>query len=196
MEKEIVLATGSKFRLNIFKTLKIPFISRESNFYEYSKDRPKDPIKLVKHLGKNKVKTIEKNYKNKIIIGFDTIVYFKNKIYEKPKNKKDQKKRLKEFNGKEITEYVGYYILNQKNNKSIIGYSKTKIKLRNIKNKEMDFYIKNFDGYKFPTGFNMLEGYSLTFIEKINGDYTSFKDAIPFSKIIKSLEKIDYNLKL
>jgi len=194
IKTEIVLATSSKYRIKMFETLKIPFITKESNFNEYVKERPKKPDQLVKFLAKNKVKLLENKFKDKTIIGFDTVAFFNGKIYEKFKEKKEQERRLKIFNGKEITIYTGYYILNQKNKKETMGYTTTKIKLRKIEEKEIKFYVKNFDGNKFPLGFNMLEGYSLSFIKEIKGDYTSFKDAVPFEKIIEGLKKVNFNI--
>ena len=85
---KIILATTSPYRREAFGYLGIPFEAEGSNVDESQFER-KDPKELVKNLSRLKAEAVAKNHSDTIVIGFDSITYFRGKILEKPKSKED-----------------------------------------------------------------------------------------------------------
>ncbi len=194
---QIILATQSKYRIEGFKETGLSFVSKASNIDEYFKERPKDPKELVLHLAEKKAKEIEKNYSSGIIIGFDSVAYFDGEILEKPKSKTDCFKRLKKLSGKDHEFYTGIYMKNIDSSKELKKIVETKIKLRDLKNSEIEMYLNQDSEYnKKALGYDPLKYYSSTFVKEITGSYTNIIRGVPLETIIEMLHEIGYNLTL
>ena len=92
----IILASKSPQRKKILNLMNINFTIKESNINEDSfKKNHQNPKKYCENLAYEKANNISKDYKNSLVIGADTIVYHKNKIMGKPKNKQEAFSHLK-----------------------------------------------------------------------------------------------------
>ncbi len=122
-----ILASGSIGRVSLLKKSRLKFISIKTNAKEKTYKSPKKTV-----IKNSVLKAFEGERKNKgkIIVGCDTIVYFKGKIIGKPKNKKDAKRILNMLSGKWHSVYSG--IAGIKNNKLIYSYSISKVKLKKL----------------------------------------------------------------
>ena len=121
---QLVLASQSPRRYALLKDMGYKFITAPSKVDEFLV-KEKNPEKLVVELAKLKARVVAKNYSNSVVFGADTIVYFKNKIIGKPKNREDAKNILLSFSGKMQEVYTGYWIINTATNKEIGGFTKT-----------------------------------------------------------------------
>ena len=63
----------------------------------------KNPKNFVKKLSFEKSKSIscQKKYRNKIVVGCDTVVVINNKIFDKAKNMKEAAEKIRQMSGKE-----------------------------------------------------------------------------------------------
>ena len=84
-QQNLILATTSPYRLEIFKKLGLHFTSEGSNVDEYTADRPSNPEDLTKYLAKLKAESVAENYQTGIVIGFDSVGLFNGEILEKPR---------------------------------------------------------------------------------------------------------------
>jgi septum formation protein len=130
------LASGSAGRIKLLKKTGFRFKIKKTNANEIVLKSPR------KTVIENSVLKAKTGYeKNKIIIGCDTIVYFKGKLIGKPKNKNDAKKTLRILSGKWHSVYSG--IAGIKNNKLICGVSISKVKLKRLDKKYVEKECKN-----------------------------------------------------
>ncbi|MEO0304017.1 MAG: Maf family protein, partial [candidate division WOR-3 bacterium] len=84
---EIVLASESKRRIELLKSLGVDFkISNHSHSEEHNEI--KDPRKFVLLCSYEKAKSVEKS-ENQLVIGADTIVFIDRKIIGKPTDRND-----------------------------------------------------------------------------------------------------------
>jgi predicted house-cleaning NTP pyrophosphatase (Maf/HAM1 superfamily) len=67
-QQNLILATTSPYRLEIFKRLGLHFTSEGSNVDEYTADRPSEPEALTQHLAKLKAESVAQNYTAGIVI--------------------------------------------------------------------------------------------------------------------------------
>ena len=191
MEK-VILATTSPYRKEIFASLKIPFKVVASNVDESQLER-NNPKELVKELAKMKAKAVSKNYKDNIVIGFDSVGFFEGKILEKPKSKEEAFKRLQSLSGKSHWHYTGIYITNNKLDRAVSKVNETEIFMRKYSDKEIEAYLEKEVEFKnFALGYDTEKCLSASFIERIKGNHLNLK-GIPLSPVIIMLEEVGYN---
>lgn len=193
--KKIILATTSPFRKEAFGFLGLDFITQDSKVKENFPNRPDEPKKLVLELAKRKAEAVAKNYKEGIVIGFDSVVWFNKKILEKPKSRTEAFKRIKACSGKIHYFYTGIYLIDIGTRHSLSRLSKTEITLRDITGEEINKYLnqdKNFT--KIAIGFDPWGYYSASFVSHIKGSYNNYLRGIPLEIIVEMLKEIGYRV--
>ena len=96
MKRQIILASTSSRRLELFRLLGIKFKVVNPD-YEETVDSKLKHQDLVKFLAMGKARAAAEKYPKAVIVAADTMVSFQGKILGKPKNKKDAKRMLKKF---------------------------------------------------------------------------------------------------
>ncbi len=188
---QIVLATASLQRRRIFSSLGFNFICEASNIKEKVKNRPTNPKNLVKFLAKLKADKLKKKYPKAIIFGFDSIGYYNGNIFEKPKTKKEVKKRLIMLSGKTYQHFTGICAI--RDNTYLYNINKTNILMRKLSMKEIYYYLNQKDKHNTHSeGYDHTKFYSASFIKKINGSYHSL-NGIPLDIVIEMLKKLKYD---
>lgn len=191
MKYKIVLASNSKQRKDILDMIGLKYEVIISNIEENS-DK-KIPEEYVMELSKNKVLNVSKKINDKkIIIGADTIIYYNNKIYEKPKTKEEAYNNLKDMSGNLTTAITGITIYDMYKNKIISCYDKCDVLFKNINEDEIKWYIFKEKNILNRCGYVILGKASL-FIEKINGDYNTVFGLSP-SILFEKLNEIGYKI--
>lgn len=187
----IILASSSKQRQDIFNMIGIKYDVITSNDPEESNQT--NPNKYVEELSLNKAKSVKKQINDKaIIISADTIIYGNNKIYEKPKTKKEAYLNLKELSNNKCTAYTGITLMDLYKEKTICSSSKADVYFNEIKDEEIEWYVNNEEKIFKCCGFVPLGKASL-FINKIEGDYNTLFGISP-SIVYNKLKELGYNV--
>jgi septum formation protein len=190
---KIILATKSPYRQAAFKMLEIDFIAEGSEVEEKFDGRPDNPEELVAHLAKLKAESVAKNHTNNIIIGFDSVGWFRGQVLEKPASRQESFDRLKMLSGNSHEFYTGIYIINQDNDKIISKTVKTEINLREIAETEINKYLDQDPHYNtYAIGFDPLGNYSSTFPKSIKGSYNNFLRGIPLEAIVEMIREVGH----
>jgi septum formation protein len=191
--KKLVFATTSLSRKQAFDELDIPYRAVGSKVEEYFKGRPNTPKELVSTLAKLKTEDVAKREKG-IIIGFDSVVYFKKQILEKPKSYEESYKRIKNFSGKNYEFFTGIHLIDGKYQESTV--INTKVQIRELQDKEIKKYLNQDPNFKkFSQGFDPLNTFGATFIKKIEGSYNNVLRGIPLEKIIEMIKRRGFQIK-
>lgn len=187
----IILASSSKVRQNIFKSIGIKFSVVTSNVEEKSfKTKPSD---YVEELSKNKANSVALQINEKaIIIAADTIIYMNGKIYEKPKSKEEAYKNIKEMSGNLTYAITGVTILDLYKNKEICFSDTAKVYINKISDEDIKWYVENEENVFNYAGYAML-GKMALFLDKIEGDFNTLFGISP-SKIYDKLKELGYNI--
>ena len=195
--KKFILASNSKSRFFILKNNKLNFrqISPTCNEEIIKRKKIKEkisPKKISLCLAINKAASISKKYYNSLVIGSDTIIDLNNKIIEKAKNIKEAKKKLNKLSGKKHDIYssaAAYY----KNKLIWKTTQKTTVKIRKLKRKEINEYLKKTDkSILLSVGCFQIEKEGPNIIENIKGDFFNVM-GFPLFSFLKFLKK--FNLK-
>ncbi|MFH1307679.1 MAG: Maf family protein [archaeon] len=187
---KIILATTSPYRIQACKDALIEVIPEGSEINEDFKGRPELPDDLVKELAKRKAEVVALNHNSGIIIGLDSLAYFRSQILEKPKSEQEAFDRLKSFSGNKLEFLTGVHLIN-KNNSPQTALSKvvhSDLYMRNLSDQEITEYLETDPRYKtLALGFCLLYHKSASFVKEIRGDYNSPLRGIPLSVIIEMI---------
>lgn len=165
--RPIILASRSPRRRRILKSLGLKFKIVPSKIWEeigtrFSKKR-------LKQIALAKVESVSKKFKRGIVIGADTVVVLKGRVYGKPKNIRDAKKILKDLSG--TTQYVwtAIAIKDIQSNRTIVQAVKSKVKMKKLEPAEIEMLAsKNLD----KAGAYAVQEDDC-FIENIEGSFTN-----------------------
>jgi septum formation protein len=185
--KRFILASSSPRRVEILKKARIDF---EVIFPENIKEEEisDDPVSHVLELSRKKAESVSQKVKDGFILGSDTIVVLNKEILGKPKDQVDAFRILKKLSGKEHKVYTGITLLDIKNGKISSDYQLTKVKFNQLKNKEIEDYIKTGEPMD-KAGAYGIQGMGNFLVEKIDGDLDNVI-GLPMKKLKELLLKI------
>lgn len=186
--QQIILASGSPRRIEIFKNLGIDFKSVISDVEETTNETA--PEEIVKSLSQKKAKHVFEETKG-LVVAADTIVWFNNKALNKPKDKQDAFNMLSQLSGKQHEVYTGICIISDK--KIINDYCKTTVFFKDIRQDEIERYIETNEPMDKAGAYN-IGGLGSIFVKKIEGDFfnvVGFPTSM-FSSLIS--EEFGYNI--
>lgn len=157
------------------------------------KSNKKEPDKYVEELSLNKAKSVRSQIKGKaVIIAADTIIYFNNKKYEKPKTRKEALNNIKELSGNKNTAYTGITIKDLYKNKTITFSSKVDVYFKNITDEEASWYVNNEKRILNCCGY-VPSGKAALFIDRIDGDFYTLLGISP-SIVLEKLKELGYSI--
>lgn len=191
---QVILATGSIYRREAFQFLGMPFVAIKSEVDESTQER-KEPVSLVSTLAELKVMAVAKHYEDAIIIGLDSVGYFKGKILEKPKSRDSAFRRLKELSNQTHKFYTGTYMYATHTKQSVLRVVVTDVTFRTLTDAEINFYLDEDDTYKdMAVGFTALDHLSATFVSRLTGSQNNLIRGIPLEIIPGMFHEMGYNI--
>ena len=157
--KELLEMTGIKFDINS-KPVNEEFPNSLKN------------KEIAEYIVKNKSKPFRSIVKdNQIIVTADTLVWFEEKCWGKPKDKIEAKNMLKIFAGKihQVITSVGFLT---STNFKILTES-THVKYKNLTETEIDYYVDSVNPIDKAGSYGIQDWIGMIGVENINGSYTS-----------------------
>ena len=186
---KLVLASASPRRKELLGHLQLPFeiviknIPEESHFT--------DPVNFSKHIAQMKGEAVfQERTDNCLVISADTIVSMGNRIYGKPANEAEARIFLSELAGKTHSVFTAV-TLNLRHENQIFSNSfveESKVTFNRITPELMDRYIATKDSLD-KAGAYGIQGPSLTFISKVDGDYANVV-GFPLSRFVLECETL------
>lgn len=190
--KKIILASISPRRKQLLGQLIGENFEIMKGDYIENNELPMKPEKLVMYHSLEKARSVAKKLKEGIIIGSDTLVFFKNKVLGKPHSEEKAKEMLRLLSGKKVDIYTGLAVIDVESKKEIQDYELTKVKLRNISNKQIEQYVKSKEPLDRAGAFAIQEK-GVIFVEKVEGDYLGAV-GLPLFKLAKLFEKLGISI--
>jgi septum formation protein len=183
---EIILASASPRRSELLRQIGITFSIMPSNIDENLKEF-NDANEFVQKLSYEKALNIAQKLKtDALVIGADTVVY-KNGILGKPENKNKAFEMLMSLQGEWHEVITGITVIESKSMKSVIGYEKTRVKMRQMSHDTIQAYINTGEPMD-KAGAYGIQGMGSVLIEKIEGCYFNVV-GLPLMKLSKTLEE-------
>ncbi|MEG0133626.1 MAG: Maf-like protein [Clostridium sp.] len=191
---KIVLASASPRRQELLKRITENFEIKVSNFDEDSLEFNGDIEDYVCTLAKGKAENVlfDKTNDENIIMGCDTVVYLKGKIFGKPTDDKDAFEMLKKLSGNIHKVYSGIALLNSKTKKCVTKSVCTEVKFMEISDDMIIKYVKSGQ-CNGKAGAYGIQDDAAVFVEKIDGCYYNVV-GLPLNTVFLLLREMGVNL--
>jgi septum formation protein len=185
---KFVLASASPRRKELLGHLQIPFeiivksIVEESHFI--------DPVNFSRHIAQMKGAGVYEDYnklhphENVLVISADTVVNLEEKIFGKPANVDEARKILSELSGRTHSVFtaVAFNFFFKGNFSQHAFVEETRVTFNPITDDLMERYLSTGDSSD-KAGAYGIQGPSLTFISKVEGDYANVV-GFPLSRFV------------
>ncbi|MFA1819766.1 nucleoside triphosphate pyrophosphatase [Virgibacillus oceani] len=182
MTKKLILASGSPRRQDILKQISLPFSVRKPDIDE-SQIQINDPKEKVQKLAKLKSEHTLLADNNEVILSADTVVSYKNNIFEKPIDKEDAFRMISMLSGSIHEVYTGVTIRSVKNEITLV--EKTEVAFWPLSKTEIEWYVSTEEPYD-KAGSYGIQSMGAMFAKKIIGDYYNVV-GLPVSKVAREL---------
>ena len=185
--KNIILASGSPRRQELFKTLNIPFkiIVKEVDETYSKKLKGSEITDFLASKKAAEFSTILEN--DDVVITSDTIVWFKNKPLEKPKDTNESKQMLQQLSGSSHKVYTSFCIKTKFFERVISD--ETTVYFEDLSPELIDYYVTNYKTLDKAGGYGIQDWFGLIGVKKLEGSYYNVM-GFPVHKLCKELLKL------
>lgn len=185
----VVLASASPRRRDILKQIGIEAVIMPSQVEEHITSD--EPEQIVKELSRQKAEDVYRRYQKEAqgsfaVIGADTIVAADGEILGKPGDEEDAKRMIRLLSGRVHQVYTGVTILYR--GREITFAEKTDVSVAPLTEVEIEEYISCGESMD-KAGAYAVQGVFASFIEGINGSYTSVV-GLPAGRTYRKLREL------
>lgn len=183
--RRIILASGSPRRKEIMEAAGFDFEVIPSKKDEIITET--EPDKIVMSLSRQKAEDIydqNKPYHDYMVIGSDTMVFYKDKKYGKPQDAEDAFAMLKDLSGNTHQVYTGVtFVYDVNGEKQVHSFAcATDVVMYEMSDDEIWDYIATGEPMD-KAGAYAIQGLCAKYIEKINGEYNNVV-GLPIAKML------------
>ena len=187
----IILASKSPRRRELLKELGLKFeiasIDCPENYPPHLKGR-----EIALYLAREKAGAfIEKVGDREIIITADTIVWCNGRVLNKPSDREDARRILREISDNTHEVITGVSLLTRGRQSTF--YSSTNVTFRHLTDEEIDFYIDNFRPYDKAGAYGIQEWVGLAACSHMKGSYFNVM-GLPVEQVYHELQKFINNI--
>ena len=176
--KELLELTGINFTVQTYTINEdFPDNLKASEIAEYIVSNKNEPFKsLIKE--------------NEIVLTADTLVWYKNKCWGKPKDKNVAKQMLKLFSGNSHDVITSVGFLTTKGFKTLT--ESTEVTYKELNKDEIDYYVDTMNPTDKAGSYGIQDWIGMIGIEKIIGSYTSVL-GLPVPQVVNEIISIIKN---
>ena len=189
--KKLVLASESPRRRELLEMIGLSFRVAKSNVEEKFNPRLRARGQ-AEYLSLQKAQAVAERFVDAIIIGVDEVVTIDSDVLGKPDNNESARRMLEKLQGRVHRVITAYTIIDSATKRTLTESVETKVYMRRISRKEMEWYIATGEPFDKAGGYG-IQGKGSVFIEKIEGDYFTVV-GLPISSLILSLRKFGVSL--
>lgn len=180
----IYLASRSPQRRNLLKSAGISFRIVRTKYRETLRPRLSPSQNALRH-AEGKVKGVSK--KSGIIIGADTLVVCRGRVYGKPRNRRQALRMLRAFSGRSQWIYTAVAIQDRCTGKVLKFVDKSVVRFKKMTDRDIQSYLKTGE-YKGKAGSFGLQGKGSHLINSIRGSRSSII-GLPIEKLTQALKQ-------
>lgn len=186
----LILASSSPRRAEILRYFCLPFTQYPSHFDESVIPFNKDPESYAKKLAEKKASLVGDAFSQEIVLAADTIVYFKGKIYNKPKNSEEAFTMLQELSNQ--WHVVMTAVAMCKENVCYSALEKSYVLFNPLTEEQIKLYHKSDPCLDKAGGYG-IQGSGSILVNRIIGCYYNIM-GLPINVVTELLSKMQVNL--
>jgi len=181
----IILGSASPRRKELLSDIGLKF-SIQTTEKEETFSHSLEGEEIAKFLSKQKSEFLSENLQeNDLLITADTIVYFKNELLNKPKNKEEAFNTLYKLSKNTHKVITGVCLKSKQ--KEIIFSVTTRVTFKELSEEEIYHYINQYNPYDKAGAYGIQDWIGKIGINKINGSYTNAV-GLPISELYQYLK--------
>ncbi len=184
--KNIILASGSPRRQELFKELGLEFSIQVKAIEEIYPSTLKG-TEITDYLAELKADAFTDLAENDIVITADTIVWLNDKAIEKPKDKKHAIEMLQELSGTGHQVITSICIKTQTSQK--VFYDETMVYFKPLSMEEIIYYVEKYQPFDKAGAYGIQEWIGFIGVNKIEGSYFNVM-GLPVHKLYEELMKL------
>lgn len=183
---DIILASRSKYKINLMGRLHVKFRSISSDLDETTlKKLALKPYALTMELARAKAMVLQKEHSRSVIIATDQIISIGEKIFDKPENFERASEQLRELQGK-VHDLVTSTTIIHPTEENISFTNTTHLKMRTLQMREIVHYLKKDQPFDCAGSYR-IEALGISLFETIKtNDFTSII-GLPLLQLSKCL---------
>ena len=187
MNYKIILASGSPRRQQLLRELRIPFTIRTIPVAEdYPAELPPDQV--AEYLAKKKGQAYRDALaEDELVITADTTVVVGECLLNKPAYAAEAQEMLRALSGRVHRVTTGVCLTTTAVSRTFVDT--TKVWFRALSDKEISFYVENYQPFDKAGGYAIQEWMGMIAIEKIEGSYFNVV-GLPVEKLYRELKKL------
>lgn len=189
MAKKLVLTSTSSRRQELLQQIGISFSVRIATTNE-SHITTTVPEEKVIQLATLKGRNVPLQSEDEVILAADTVVSFRQKIFEKPKSKTEAYAMISSLSGNIHDVYTGVFIRSATKERRF--YERTTVEFWPLTEKEITWYINTKEPYD-KAGAYGIQSLGALFVKRITGNYYNVV-GLPISTVVRALKEFDVTL--
>jgi septum formation protein len=180
----LVLASSSPRRKELLAQLGIPFESVESGIEETAHEML-SPAELACSVAQRKAESVHRLYPQRWILGADTIVVLKDRVFGKPKDPRECREMLFSLSGRNHRVITGFCLIDPCSISVYVEAVSTRVKVKKLSEGEIEAYIKTGEPFGKAGGY-AIQAIGSFMIEHIKGSYTNVV-GLPVCEVVRRL---------
>jgi septum formation protein len=180
----LVLASVSPRRKELLARIGIPFESVDSGIEETAHGRLL-PMELACQIAVRKAESVQHLFPQRWILGADTIVVLKNKVFGKPRDTRECRDMLFSLSGRNHWVITGFCLVDPGGISVHVEAVTTRVKMKIMSEGEIDAYIATGEPFGKAGGY-AIQAIGSFMIEHIKGSYTNVV-GLPVCEVIKAM---------
>ena len=184
LEKRIILVSKSPRRRQLLEQAGFDFIVQPQNVPEdYPAEMPAEEV--APYLAKRKVQASKSALEpGAVLLGADSVVILDGTIYEKPKDRPDAQRILRQLSGRTHTVITGVCLADEAQERVFSGISR--VHFDRLTDAEIEHYLDTCAPYDKAGSYAIQEWIGLCKINKIEGTYANIM-GLPVDKVYREL---------
>jgi len=180
----LILASKSPRRQELLNEAHIPFVSKYIDVEE-SYPSSLNPADVPTFLADKKAEALKSELKSDIIVlTADTIVIYKKKILEKPKDRQEAMSMLQKLGGSSHKVITGVCLRNSE--KKRVFSQLSSVEFHDFTEAEINYYISKYNPYDKAGAYGIQDWIGLCKIKSIKGSYSNIM-GLPMGLLYKEL---------
>jgi nucleoside triphosphate pyrophosphatase len=185
---KVILCSASPRRQELLKTIVPDFEIRIKEVDESFPDHLQGE-RIALFLALQKARAFEDEIKpGELMITADTIVWRNDKALNKPSDRNDAIRMLKELSGQEHRVYTGVCVFTHEKKK--LFYGMTRVFFKPLSTPEIEYYVDNFAPYDKAGAYGAQDFIGMVGVEKIEGGFYNVM-GLPMKELYEELQHFD-----
>jgi septum formation protein len=182
----IILASGSPRRKALLRDLGLSLKIVPAEITEIPEPN-ETPLSFAKRMAHDKAVLISRMFPEKWVLGADTVVTLKGRMYGKPKDDREAMAFLQELSGKTHQVITGICLCHFQNKTSFIQSVRTQVTFKSLSLQEIKWYVQTGEP-RDKAGAYAIQGKGAFCVQRIRGSYTNVV-GLPVTEVLQALEK-------